>query len=115
MDILKIDGAALPAPHEYRVSLSDLDSADTGRTEDGVLVRARVRGGVAKITARWLALSTDQCAAILNAAAPDRFTVEYFFGQTRTAQMYAGTRTADLRAAREGQGVWEVAVELVEF
>ena len=61
---LKIDGAALPAPHEYRVSLSDLDSADTGRTEDGVLVRARVRGGVAKITARWLALSTDQCAAI---------------------------------------------------
>ena len=43
------------------------------------------------------------------------FTVEYFFGQTRTAQMYAGTRTADLRAAREGQGVWEVAVELVEF
>ena len=80
MDILKIDGAALPAPHEYRVSLS-----------------------------------TDQCAAILNATAPDRFTVEYFFGQTRTAQMYAGTRTADLRAAREGQGVWEVAVELVEF
>ena len=64
---------------------------------------------------RWRAPAPDQCAAILNATAPDRFTVEYFFGQTRTAQMYAGTRTADLRAAREGQGVWEVAVELVEF
>ena len=29
--------------------------------------------------------------------------------------MYAGTRTTQLRAAREGQAVWEVGVELVEF
>ena len=61
------------------------------------------------------ALSTADCAAILNATAPDQFTVQYFFGQTRTAQMYAGTRTTQLRAAREGQAVWEVGVELVEF
>ena len=46
MTILKIGGAEMPAPHSYKVSLSDLDSADTGRTEDGVLVRARVRDGV---------------------------------------------------------------------
>ena len=32
MDILKIDGTALPAPHEYQVTLSDLDSEGTGRT-----------------------------------------------------------------------------------
>ena len=115
MDILKIGGVALPAPHEYKVSLSDLDSADTGRTESGVLVRARVRGGVAKIEARWQALSTADCAAILNATAPEQFTVEYFFGRTRTAQMYAGTRTANLRAAREGRAVWEVSLDLVEF
>ena len=115
MTILKIGGAEMPAPHSYKVSLSDLDSADTGRTEYGVLVRARVRGGVAKISAAWQALSTDQCAAILNATAADRFTVEYFFGTARTAQMYAGTRTADLIAAREGQAVWEVTLDLVEF
>ena len=35
MDILLIDGVALPAPNEYKVQLSDLDSSDTGRTEDG--------------------------------------------------------------------------------
>lgn len=115
MEILKIGGVALPAPHSYKVSLSDLDSADTGRTEDGVLVRARVRGGVAKISAAWRALSTEQCAAILNATAADRFTVAYFFGETRTAEMYAGTRTADLVAARDGQAVWEVELDLVEF
>ena len=105
MDILKVDGVALPAPHSYTVTLNDLDSADTGRTEDGV----------AKISVQWKALSTADCAAILNATAPDQFTVQYFFGQTRTAQMYAGTRTTQLRAAREGQAVWEVGVELVEF
>ena len=43
-------------------------------------------------------------------------TVQYFyiFG-VRTAKMYAGDRTADLKAARDGQAVWEVAVNLIEF
>ena len=93
MDILKIDGTALPTPHEYQVTLSDLDSEGTGRTEDGVLVRERVRGGVAKIAVHWYALSTGECAAILNATAPDSFSVEYFFGSPRTATMYAGDRS----------------------
>ena len=115
MNILTIDGTPLPAPHEYKVTLSDLDSADTGRTEDGVLIRERVRGGIAKISASWQALSTEDCAAILNATAPDRFEVTYFFGSDKTAMMYAGARTANLRAAREGCAVWEVSVDLVEF
>ena len=48
MEILTIDGAVMPTPDSYKVQLSDLDSSGTGRTEDGVLVRERVRGGVAK-------------------------------------------------------------------
>ena len=115
MDILKIDGTALPAPHEYQVTLSDLDSEGTGRTEDGVLVRERVRGGVAKISLQWSALSTPECARVLNATAPDSLQVGYFFGQMRTAKMYAGDRTAELKAAREGQGVWAVEMNLIEF
>ncbi|WP_455501610.1 DUF6711 family protein [Gemmiger sp.] len=115
MEILTIDGVTLPAPNEYKVQLSDLDSSGTGRTEDGVLVRERVRGGVAKISLRWDALSTADCAKVLNATAPDNFTVRYFFGEMRTAKMYAGDRTADLKAARDGQAVWEAAVNLIEF
>ena len=107
MKILNIDGTALPAPSAYKVQLSDLDSSGTGRTEDGVLVRERVRGGVA--------LSTADCAKVLNATAPDSMTVRYFFGGVRTAKMYAGDRTADLKAARDGQAVWEVVVNLIEF
>ena len=45
----------------------------------------------------------------------DGMTVQYFFGGVRTAKMYAGDRTADLKAARDGQAVWEVAVNLIEF
>lgn len=115
MEILTVDGVALPAPNEYKVVLSDLDSAGTGRTEDGVLVRERVRGGVAKITASWSALSTEDCARVLNATAADRLEVAYFFGETRTASMYAGDRTADLVAARPGRAVWSVALSLIEY
>ena len=99
MEILNIDGTALPAPSAYKVQLSDLDSSGTGRTEDGVLVRERVRGGVAKISVGWAALSTADCAKVLNATAPDSMTVQYFFGGVRTAKMYAGDRIADLKAA----------------
>ncbi len=115
MDILTIDGVALPAPNEYKVQLSDLDSSDTGRTEDGVMMRNRVRAGIAKISASWAALSTADCAKILNATAPESFAVSYFFGEMRTARMYAGDRTANLKAAREGQAVWDVEVNLIEF
>ena len=52
---------------------------------------------------------------MLNATAPDSMQVAYFFGGTRTAKMYAGDRTADLKAAREGRAVWEVAVNLIEY
>ena len=40
---------------------------------------------------------------MLNATAPDSMTVQYYFGGVRTAKMYAGDRTADLKAARDGQ------------
>ena len=115
MEILNIDGTALPAPSAYKVQLSDLDSSGTGRTEDGVLVRERVRGGVAKISAGWAALSTADCAKVLNATAPDSMTVQYFFGGVRTAKMYAGHRTPALMAARAGLGVWVGGVNLIVF
>ena len=69
MEILTVNGTALPAPNSYRVQLSDLDSEDTARTEDGLLVRQRVRAGVAKLSVSWAALSTEQCAQVLTATA----------------------------------------------
>ena len=73
MEILTVNGTALPAPNSYRVHLSDLDSEDTARTEDGLLVRQRVRAGVAKLSVSCAALSTEQCAQVLTATAADKF------------------------------------------
>ena len=115
MDILTIGGVTLPAPNEYKVQPNDLDSSDTGRTEDGVMMRNRVREGIAKISASWAAVSTADCARILHAVKPESFDVTYFFGEMRTARMYAGDRSADLIAAREGKGVWDVSLNLIEF
>ena len=115
MDILTIGGVTLPAPNEYKVQLNDLDSSDTGRTEDGVMMRNRVREGIAKISASLTAVSTVDCARILHAVKPESFDVTYFFGEMRTARMYAGDRSADLIAAREGKGVWDVSLNLIEF
>lgn len=66
-------------------------------------------------TCSWEALTTAQCAAVLNATAPDSMQVQYFFGEMRTARMYAGDRTADLKAARDGRAVWAASVHLIEF
>ena len=115
MNILTVGGVALPTPNEYKVQLSDLDSSDTGRTEDGVMMRNRIRDGIAKISVSWAALSTEDCAKILKAVSPDSVQVDYFFGEMRSAKMYAGDRTADLKAAREGQAVWNVELNLIEY
>ena len=117
MDILVIDGVALPTPNEYKVQLSDLDSSGIGRTEDGILVRERVRGGRGEnqrqLGPHW---STADCAQ--GAERPPPRTVcrwPTFLAGRAPAKMYAGDRTADLKAAREGRAVWEVAVNLIEY
>ena len=111
-----IDGQPMPEPdEEAELSFSDLDASDSGRTEDGVMMRNRVREGIAKISASWAAVSTADCARILHAVKPESFDVVYFFGEMRTARMYAGDRSADLIAAREGKGVWDVSLNLIEF
>ena len=115
MTLLSIDGQAMPCPTEYKVQYSDLDSSDTGRTEDGVLLRSRVRAGIAKISLKWEDISTADCTTILTATTPDSMQVEYFFGDMHTAQMYSGDRTAQLHAARDNAAVWTVELNLIEY
>ena len=37
------------------------------------------------------------------------------FGELRSARMYGGELTADLKAARDGRAVWAASVHLIEF
>ena len=57
--IITIGSTELPAPVEYTVTLQDIDSENTRRTEAGILTRDRVRAGVYKILATWKVTKTD--------------------------------------------------------
>jgi len=115
LNILTIDGVQLPAPMSYSVELSDLDSDDSGRSEDGMLHRTRIRHAVAKIKIAWNQLDTEKATLILNAIAPDSVSVVYYFGTQKTATMYAGNQTCELIRVNYGKALWNISFDLVEF
>ena len=114
-NVLTIGGVVLPPPMKYTVEYNDLDSSDTGRTEDGLLHRTRIRHDVAKIKVSWEQLTTDKADLILTAIAPDSFTVVYYFGTQKTATMYAGNRSCELRRINCNQAKWNISFDLIEF
>lgn len=114
-NIISIDGVELPAPMTYSVEYNDLDSDDTGRSEDGMLHRVRVRSRVAKIKASWKQLDQEKADLILTAIAPDEFEVVYYFGTQKTATMYAGSQSCECVRVNNGQAKWNVSFDLIEF
>lgn len=114
-NILTIDGVVLPPPMKYSVEYNDLDSSDTGRTEDGMLHRVRVRHDVVKIKVSWEQVSTETANLILGAIAPDSFEVTYYFGTQKAATMYAGNRSCDVLRINYNQAKWNISFDLIEF
>ena len=115
LNIISIGQVQLPAPMTYEVEYNDLDSDDTGRSEDGKLHRNRVRSRVAKIKLGWEQLSTEKVDLILNATAPDSFNVTYYFGTQKTAVMYAGSPSLKLLHVNQGKAKWNLSFDLIEF
>ena len=114
-NILTINGVQLPPPMVYEVEYNDLDSEDTGRSENGKLHRKRVRYNVAKIKVAWEQLTTENADIILNAIASDSFQVTYYFGIQKTATMYAGNRSCKLLRINYNQAKWNIGFDLIEF
>lgn len=114
-NVLSIDGVELPAPMTYSVEYSDFDSPDSGRSEDGLLHRVRIRSNVAKIQVSWRQLTTEKADLILNAITPDSFSVTYYFGIQKTATMYVGNRKCELIRINCGQAKWNISFDLIEF
>lgn len=114
-NILTIDDVELPAPMTYAVEYNDLDSDDSGRSEDGMLHRVRVREGVVKIKVSWKQIDQEKLNLILAAVAPDEFEVTYYFGTQQTATMYAGSKSIECRRVNQGQAKWDISFDLIEF
>lgn len=119
--MIAIEGVMLPWPTKYLVSMSDLDSSDTTRNEEGVLVRNRLRQGVTKIELAFTLRGQD-ASWVLDLVKPDKVKVDYFDPRlfvTRTIEAYVGDRSCDLRVYHEGmtieEMIWEVSFNLIEY
>lgn len=107
------------APRTYAVQRSDLDSEDSGRSETGIMFRNRIRAGVYKIQATWR-VDRSELAKIINAIAPDSFSVTFFdptTASTKTCTMYAGDRSATmvLNADTAAETLWDLSVNFIEY
>src|SRR5690554_58142 len=114
MALITIGSTELPAPVEYSVSLQDIDSENTRRTEAGILTLDRVRAGVYKIQVAWKVTKT-QLKTITDAISPAKFSVTFFDPTTSTSptkSMYCGDRDANLvlNKVSPGDSRWELSV-----
>lgn len=119
--MLYIDGIRMPNPTKYEVQLSDLDSSETTRNEQGVLLRNRVRQGVSKIALSWTA-KTAVVKTVLAAIQPAQVEVKFFHpevGEYKTATMYASDRSCPLRLYTDdmspSDALWDLSFNLIEF
>lgn len=120
MAIIRIGGADMPSPTKYNVSLQDIDSENTKRTETGQLVRDRIRAGVYKIGVTWL-VEHSQLMVITDAISPEKFSVTFFDPTTnsnKTCDMYCGDRNGELKhynTSNPNKSLWEITTSLIEY
>lgn len=119
--LLCIDGQYFPCPSTYNVIMSDLDSSDTTRNENGMLVRNRVRQGVTKIELAYL-VEGWQAKTMMACIAPAQVTVKFYDPRQdtqREAKMYVGDRTCTMKRFLPNDSIddimWEVTFNLVEY
>lgn len=118
MDLLKFGGYVPPSPSTYEVELADADGADSGRSENGVMHRDRVRGGdnpIYSLQVGWKELKDSEMKAILNAIKGTSVAVSFYFGTMQTARMYAGNRKLILSAMPKGVACWDLSFPLTQY
>lgn len=125
-DYFKINGVALdgnylpePAHGGAIFSVQDVDSAETGRNQNGEMIRERVA-----IKIKWQLtfppLNRAKCSALLNALSGVTFEFSYpdpykATGLT-TKTCYVGDRTTPIYSTASGMPMWEnMSFSIVEM
>lgn len=117
MAMIRIDGVDLPQPATYKVTLQDLDSENTTRSETGLLTRDRIRAGVYELEISWR-VNREELQLITDALSPAKFSVTFFdptSSSLKTADMYAGDRQGNLLFMHAGQSLWELSCSLMQY
>lgn len=118
--VLKIDGVnILPyvAHQGIKWQRNDLDSADAGRTMDGVMQRGRVASKIRlDITCR--PLRSEEAKIVLNAIYPEYISVEYtdpMYGLV-IKQMYSNNNPASHMMVQDNDVEWwhDITFPLIE-
>lgn len=126
MEYFKINGVPLdniklpmPALKGAIFSVQDVDSAETGRNQNGEMIRERVA-----IKIKWQLtfppLNRAMCSALLNALSGVTFEFSYPdpFSPTEmaTKTCYVGDRTAPAYSTANGMPMWEnMSFSIVEM
>ena len=93
--IQSVGGTTVPTPSKYDWKLSDVSSADAGRTEDGKMHKERIAQKV-HIEMEWQNVSDSDAQVILNAFQPEYINVNYYDYKAmafQTKKFYVGDRS----------------------
>ncbi len=124
-DYFKINGVALdgnylpePAHGGAIFSVQDIDSAETGRNQEGTMMRDRIATKI-KWQFTFPPLNRVLCANLLNALSDVTFELEYpdpyKAAGTSTATCYVGDRTTPIYSTASEMPMWEnIAFSIVE-
>lgn len=117
--LITINDIAMPQPSDYSVSLSDLDSSDTGRSETGYMYRNRIRTKIYKINVGFR-VNKSQLKTIADAISGESFQVKFFDPTSVSAKsctMYAGDLQAQLLKNDDtaNETVWSFSFNLIEM
>lgn len=100
---LKINGLTAPTPDNGDFDEYDLDSADAGRPESGILLRDRKRANLARYSLKWSNLSERDAWRLRLMLMPEQFTVTlWMFDRPVSRTMYAGDRHWSQRFDSDG-------------
>lgn len=116
-----LDGNELPEPAHggATFSVQDIDSAETGRNQNGEMMRERVATKI-KWQFTFPPLSRKHLANLLNAISDVTFDLEYPdpFSESDMVlkECYVGDRTAPAYSMADGMPMWEnVSFSVVEI
>lgn len=114
--LLKIGSFVVPKITAFSLSLADLDSENTGRSESGYMSRDVIRKDVASLSLSCR-LTDSELDQMTEALKPDAFQATFrapVSGGKKTAKMYAGDRSMTLVSDTPSE-LWDFSVNLIEY
>ena len=114
--IKKVDSnTSIPCPSKYDWKLSDVSSADAGRTEDGLMHKERITQKV-HLELEWQNIRSDATVqTILTAFQPEYINVEYYDYKSMayvTKTFYVGDRS--VTSINRGMTISTISFNIIE-